>query len=91
MKFFVIGGLIMDEEIITELFKTFEGVISILDKMSDDIRFIKDRQDEIYIASLGLVNRERKNDPIGKILLRLENSEITANEARREIAKIKNK
>ena len=81
----------MDEKTIAEIFKTFEGIVSILNNMSDDIRFIKDREDEIYIASLGLVNRERKNDPFGKILLRLENSEITANEARRELAKIKNK
>ena len=79
----------MDEKTVAEILKTFEGIISILNNMSDDIRFIKDRQDEIYIASFGLVNKEKKDDPIGKILLKLENSEITANEARRELAKIK--
>jgi hypothetical protein len=78
------------KEIIKKELEVFQKVISILNSIATDIKFIKDRQDEIYIAMFGFVEKEKKTDHISQILLQLEGGEITPQEARRQISKLKN-
>ena len=81
----------MDEDIIKKELEVFSKIISILNNMATDIKFIKDRQDEIYIAIFGLAEKENKTDPIAQVLLQLEGNEITHQEARRQMVKMKSK
>jgi hypothetical protein len=80
----------IQKETIEKELEVFKKIISILNTIAENIKFIKDRQDEMYIAMFGLVEKENKTDPIAQVLLQLESNEITHQEARRQISKLKN-
>jgi hypothetical protein len=77
------------KEIIKKELEVFQKVISILNNIASDMKFLRDRQDEMYIAMFGFTEKHETN-PISQILLQLENNEITHQEARRQISKLKN-
>ena len=79
----------MDEEIVKKELEVLGKIISALNNITADIKFIKDRQDEIYIAIFGLAEKENKTDPVAQVLLQLEGNEITHQEARRQMQKLK--
>lgn len=81
----------ISNDTVMNFFQLINKIVKILENMGSDIKFIKDRQDEIYIAIFGLAGKEKESDPIAKILIQLANGEITHQEALRQINKIKSK
>jgi len=72
-----------------ELIQSINKLIDILNSLAVDMRSMKDRLDEIYIAIFGLAEREGKKDKTDTILTKLENGEITTQEARRQLKRLK--
>ena len=72
-----------------DLIQSINRLIDILSGLAGDMKSMKDRLDEIYIAIFGLGEKEGKKDKTDTILTALENGEITIQEARRRLSKLK--
>ena len=72
-----------------ELIQSINKLIDILNELATDMRSMKNRLDELYIAIFGLAEKEGKKDKTHIILTKLENGEITAQEARRQLKRLK--
>jgi len=72
-----------------DLVQSISRLIDILNGLAVDMRGMKDRLDEIYIAIFGLGEKEGKKDKTDTVLTKLENGEITVQEARRQLRRLK--
>ena len=72
-----------------DLIQSINRLIDILSGLAADMRGMKDRLDEIYVAIFGLAEKEGKKDKTDTVLTKLENGEITIQEARRRLSKLK--
>ena len=72
-----------------DLVQSISKLIDILNSLAVDMRSMKDRLDEIYIAIFGLGEKEGKKDKTDTVLTKLENGEITVQEARRQLRRLK--
>jgi len=72
-----------------DLIQSINRLIDILNGLAGDMRSMKDRLDEIYIAIFGLGEKEGKKDKTDTVLTALENGEITVQESRRQLNRLK--